>query len=456
MFGAAVVGFYWVPGTIARFSKFSPWVAWCLFGVGVAFVALRIAVVMALTTRLCRGRDKVILPAAAWVAIEYLWPSVFPWRLGHIALDWGVLPQVADLAGAYGVSFILVLAAVACSNVLRRRTSFKALVLPAAIVVAACGYGAWTLAALGRAVDQRETIRVAVVQAGDAPSRSIAHHRLRVNRALTMALTEPVDLICWPESSMMAVYPASIPSFKPADLAAASLNEMARPLAEAPAPILFGSASVPDDGPPLYNSAFLMDTDERLIGRYHKRVLIPFGEYIPGEQWFPSLHKFSRFKTMFRAGTSSAPLDVPDVARLGVLICYEDLLAPLAAALVRSGAEVLVNLTNDHWFGDTAALTQHHRLARFRAIETRRFLVRSTTTGATSVIAPSGTIAYQAPMQEPATLVADITPLQGLTPYAKFGDAFAWVCIVVCCVSWFTGRSRCEGGGDKDPAPPLA
>jgi len=121
-------------------------------------------------------------------------------------------------------------------------------------------------------------------------------------------------------------------------------------------------------------------------------------------------------------------LIAPGVARIGVLICYEDIVAGMARASVRRGADLLVNLTNDFWFGQSPALRQHLQLAAFRAVENKRYLLRSTTTGATAVITPTGRIIEQAPFGAPHVLLATVHTVELTTFYTRWGNVFAWAC----------------------------
>jgi apolipoprotein N-acyltransferase len=111
-------------------------------------------------------------------------------------------------------------------------------------------------------------------------------------------------------------------------------------------------------------------------------------------------------------------------------MCYEDLLAPRARELATAGADFLVNLTNDDWFGDALAIPQHQQLARLRTVETRRYLVRATTTGSTAVISPIGTVVAQAPLYEPAVLLVDLRTVDLQAFYARHGDLFGWGCVL--------------------------
>jgi apolipoprotein N-acyltransferase len=161
---------------------------------------------------------------------------------------------------------------------------------------------------------------------------------------------------------------------------------------------------------------------------------------MPGERWYPALHRFSPFPDPYLPGNSHDPLVVPGLAKLGVLICYEDIVGKLARHSTAAGAEVLINLTNDSWFGESLALEQHLRIALFRAVENKRYLLRSTTTGATAVISPTGEIVAQAPMGEPFVLTTTVQPMDLRTFYTQFGDVFGWSCVTA--VLFLGWRSR--------------
>ena len=254
---------------------------------------------------------------------------------------------------------------------------------------------------------------------------------MRRCRELSQAIDEPVDLICWPESAVGRAYHVDETDLKPPPDANPGSIEAFRPYPEPQSHWLFGASSwaTTASGEKFYYvSALLSDQQERIIDRYHKRSLVPFGEYIPGEKWFPSLRRFSPWPVHFVPGPSDDPVVALGLARIGVLICYEDIIAGTARASVRRGADLLVNLTNDFWFGQSPALRQHLHLAVFRAVENKRYLLRSTTTGATAVIAPTGRIIAQAPFGDPHTLLATVHTADLTTFYTQWGNVFAWAC----------------------------
>lgn len=153
-----------------------------------------------------------------------------------------------------------------------------------------------------------------------------------------------------------------------------------------------------------------------------------FGEYIPFFSVLARMQLVPENSGVFTAGSGPVTLDIPGGIKLAPLICYEDLMPQLARRFVDlKGAQLLINLTNDAWFGKTAAPWQHARLATWRAIETRRAMVRATNTGLTSVINPKGEIVETIPVFTRGVLISQVPLMQGKTLYVRFGDWFAWL-----------------------------
>jgi apolipoprotein N-acyltransferase len=173
----------------------------------------------------------------------------------------------------------------------------------------------------------------------------------------------------------------------------------------------------------------LIDRQETILGRYHKRTLLPLGEYVPGKDWFPWLARLLLIEDSIAPGTSSAIMDLGDRARIGALICYEDMLEGNARASVRAGAELLVVLANGSAFDNTPALGQHQQLAFFRAIENRRYLLRCSTTGTTAVISPTGKVVAQLPPQQDGTLPVTVYPYNGRTVFTRIGNLAGYFCL---------------------------
>lgn len=436
-YGCAV---YWIPGTIRQFAPaYASFAGW-MFLAYCAMAGLQVGVFAYGAAKLQRSAPILIYPTT-WVALELVWPQLFPWHFGATQFQWITLIQIAEITGAYGVSFLLMwLGAIIWHfvDLLRKRQGPSAALRPVIVLTIALAavlcFGWQRRQAVQRRLSERPAIRVALVQPKDQPWSKTCEK-------LSRNVEEEVDLFCWPESAMGGVYPLEQNSLK--STASSSGRRTGRPYPEPNGFLLFGAASINTgpSGEKVYHvNAMLADLEENIIGRYHKRSLVPFGEYIPGEQWFPTLHRFSPFRDRYLPGKTHEPLLVPGIAKLGVLICYEDIVGRLARLSTRAGADVLVNITNDFWFGNSRALEQHLRVALFRAVENKRYLLRSTTTGATAVISPTGEIMAQAPIGTPFVITATVHPMDIKTFYTQWGDVFGWGCVAaVFILGW---RSR--------------
>jgi apolipoprotein N-acyltransferase len=489
-----VGGIVW-PLAVALFALYCAW-----FGLQIAIFATLGAYLAA------HRRPHAATLAALWVGVETFWPLLFPWRLAQSQLDLLWLVQLAEWTGAAGISFLVMWAgalawllardmfgprdtrrprAVRTASRLRHRRAARSAVA-ARGRQRSRGMLAWRAMPL---TWPRRSVRIELWALGAALGLVLLLGALRVRQiesqlvaqpAVRLGLIQPdgtrsqwpdicrqrslrvqhrVDLLVWPESCT-SIYPLTLESLNSS--AALAMGAL-RPLPQ-PACYLLCGADTYTEGPPQrqFVSALLVDPQERIVGRYHKRTLIPFGEYTPGEQWFPWLHRFCAMRAFLSPGDSTAPLEIPGQARLGVLMCYEDVLADNARQMVQHGADILVNLTNNNWFGRSRVPLQHRQLAWLRAIENRRYLVRCTTTGSTCVISPTGRLVAELPLFEPGTLRVEVHPLTIRTAYTAYGDLFGLLCtawgIVALGRRWRSDRaSRPEyPAGANDPPRPVA
>jgi len=195
-------------------------------------------------------------------------------------------------------------------------------------------------------------------------------------------------------------------------------------------PLLFGAITYderPDGSKAFYNTALLVEPDGRVLGRYDKNYLLIFGEYLPFADTFPFLRKWLPEAGDFEAGKDVEVFHLGN-ARIGVMICYEDIIPSFTRRLAGLNPGLLVNITNDAWFGKTSEPALHLQLATFRAIENRLFLVRSTNTGISAIVDPVGRIVKQTSIYNPETLLGEVAVLSGDTIYRRYGDVFAWAC----------------------------
>jgi apolipoprotein N-acyltransferase len=241
------------------------------------------------------------------------------------------------------------------------------------------------------------------------------------------------DLVAWPES------PA--PFFETDARFQQALVEIA--VAE-DAPLVVGNVgadySTDEQAWRDYNSALVVRADGARVGRYDKIHLVPFGEYVPFQHWLTFARKLTGRVSSFTRG-DERKVFLLGGHRYGVFICYEAVFADEVREFAKAGAEVLVNISDDGWYGDTSAPWQHLNMVRMRAIENRRWILRDTNNGVTAAIDPYGRVRQSIPRHQVDALPARYGFRDDVTFYTEHGDVFGWVCAVLSLglVSW-SGR----------------
>lgn len=430
---AHVFGFYWVDHTVRVFGGIPHGVsqlALLLFSFGFSVhVAL-----FGLLVRFCGLGPLAIFPPILWVAVEFFAPQLFPWHLANSQSQFLLLLQSADVAGPYGAGFLVAwLNAVVYATALRRERSWRQSIAgAAALALALAGaliYGNLRLINVDKEMRAVPALDIAAVQGsvdiGYKWNIAFLSANLKTYLDLT-AKTPGAKLYLWPESTVETWVPDDAERMPPEFI----------PKIPPGSALIFGTISF--TGKPNtremrgYNSAFLIDSTGRVGGRYHKQVLLAFGEYIPLAPVLGKIPGMPPIGAGFSRGTGPATLDLPGGVKVAPLICYEDIMPELSRRFVaESGANLLVNLTNDAWFGNTAAPWEHARLAQLRAIETRRNLIRVTNTGLTTIIDPKGEFRQTLPLFSPGVLRAKVEIMGGETLYVKYGDWFAWSATVL-------------------------
>ncbi|MGD2099103.1 MAG: apolipoprotein N-acyltransferase [Desulfobacterales bacterium] len=377
-----------------------------------------------------------------WVALEYVRTIIFtgfPWALlGHALYLRHHLIQIADLFGVYGVSFLVALsnasvfAVITCARrkTWHNRPVSKSLLL-GAIGVFAAGllitwiYGAWRMKAMDKQIAASPRVRVAVIQGNidQAVKWDPAHQFAAIKKHQRLSLSaksENPDLIVWPESAT--------PFYlffdkRPTEMVMAGIEETG-------IDFLVGSPSVAREGKNViyYNSAYLISPKAKNVSKYDKTHLVPYGEYVPLERWLPFLGKLVAQVGDFRPGKPGKILPWNKGA-LGIQICYEVIFPGLSRELVRNGATLLINITNDAWFGTTSGPYQHFSMTIFRAVENRRALARAANTGISGFIDPAGRILASTALLEEAALTRPLPMLSPITFYTRYGDLFALACL---------------------------
>lgn len=408
-----------------------------------AYLALYPALWAAGVARLSRRGDasRIGLGACFWVALEFLRTyliSGFPWALlGNSQAPFLPLIQISEWTGAIGVSFVVILVNLAlgsfAGDLLEARPAARAWVRLSAVglaVVLVVAFGAGRKQGIETRAQGRRPLVVGLVQ-GNIPQDvkwdpAFVLGSLRRHVALTAdAAEKKPDLVVWPEA-------ATTFFFQDGEELSKVIHDASD---QARAPIFFGSSAYepPDGGTAralrYYNSAFLVRPGGHRDGRYDKIHLVPFGEYVPFRRLLPFL---SRVATGIASGDFT-PGREPVIFRLdgrrfGALVCYEGIFPALSRDLANRGADLLVNITNDAWFGRSGAPGQLLQMAVFRAVEERTGMARAANTGISALIQPTGEITARTALFTMTQITGPVAPKLFPTFYARHGDVFSWAC----------------------------
>ncbi len=440
----------WIYLTLVTHGHFSPPVAALVFLVLVSFLALYFAAFgFFFAAFSAKGRHAAIAAPFLWVALEFLRThllSGFPWDLlGYSQAARLSVVQVADITGVYGISWLIVLANVAiwglAENLAARTLPRLTVPLCAlVIVVMVLLYGQMRLGTYPAAPEHSSAPKIGVLQ-GNIPQvdkwRTEARETTfqRYEQLAQQSRGQGAELLVWPETSVPVLFGSpDTDQMRPRELSL-----------KLGVPMLIGAPSIvpADKGPRYYNSAFLVDGIS-LQAEYRKMHLVPFGEYTP-LTWLIGWRKdlVVTRPANYSSGDHMTVMQSGSLPRFSVLICYEAIFPGLAREAVQNGAQMLVNITNDGWFGDSAAPYQHLAMARVRAVENRVPLTRAANTGVSALIDPCGRITNTIPLNTQGTFVAGV-PSTGPAGsfYSSYCDLFAWACVLVCIALWgFSGKS---------------
>ena len=377
-----------------------------------------------------------------WVALEYVRSflfSGFPWELlGYSQFNRLQLIQISDILGVYGLSVLIafVNGAVLIAllyitkwrwqnvNITQRLAAGSVFALVLGIVLT-WSYGYWRLKTIDHIIDISPKTRISVIQGNIDqavkwnPAFQIQTIK-KYNELSSSVIEQQPDLIVWPESATPFYF---LHDVAPSEMVLAGIQQAATDH-------LIGSPSFvrTDDVVEYFNSAYLISPQTKTMGKYEKTHLVPFGEYVPFKKWLPFLGKIVAQVGDFKAGKPGKTLPWKN-ERIGVQICYEIIFSGLSRALVRNDASLLINITNDAWFGKTSGPYQHFSMTVFRAVENRRALARSANTGISGFIDPAGRILAATTLLEDATATQSIPLVKEKTIYTRIGDLFAQVCL---------------------------
>lgn len=438
-FGLFLTGTYWIYISVAVYGNAPPWLALSLMLGLVLAMSIFLWLTGWLISRLASGEPwrLLIVAPAVWVMIEWLrgWLlSGFPWlALGYSQID-SALAGWAPLIGVYGITAMLMLSTTAILVAALTRgwpqwVAIAVVLLP------------WIAGAILKSVEWTEPagspIRSTLIQGGVSQDKKwLPEQReptMRFYRDATAAAAESA-IVVWPEVAIPAVTDRVETYIR-------SVEQLSRQTGQS---ILFGileRETLRSGEAPIYNSVVLLDGQRRQV--YRKRHLVPFGEYFPVpatvREWMRMMNLPFRDLT---PGDAQQPLLVTaDGAKLAVAICYED--AYGAEQLYGlPEASLLINVSNDAWFGDSIAPNQHLQIARMRSLEVGRSTIRATNTGISAFIGPRGELLQTGPQFEPVTMTMALEPRKGSTPYVNGGNRpIIGLCLLIVAGLWLRLRA---------------
>ena len=419
-------GYYWLVDMLQNFSGFGS-----LANIGISsvfwfFQGGQMVVFAWLYTR-ARSRGWAVFPVAVagFCATELFYPFLFPAFVGNSFVELTALIQIVDLGGPVLLTGLYIAANVAVYELLvallsRTRLPRTSPAIAVGAIALSLLYGVYRIDEVEGRMSAAPKITVGMVQAnmGIFAKRSDPRegHRRHVEDTLRLEREVNPDLVVWPESAFAYFVPAS----------RGNLQRFVT--GRIRTPLLFGGLARRDRKS--FNTAFLVDGEGDVIATYDKTFLLAFGEYLPFGDTFPILYEWSPNSGRFSPGTHQKPMPFEDY-RISTLICYEDVLPGFTRAAVQEAdPHLLVNITNDAWFGDTHEPWIHLALARFRAVEHHRYLVRSTNSGVSAIIDPLGRVTAVSGTFTREVLSGEVAMLEEGTLFETLGSWPGWIALV--------------------------
>jgi len=436
-------GYHWLVEFLEVFSGYGLALSALIFFLFCVYLGFDYAIYAVLYRALrTRGWSTAAIAVPVLLLMEWGYPALFPTYLANSLhmLTWPI--QIADLGGP-----LLVTALIGAVNLTiyetwqwrkkRRAAPTWLWGITTAAVLSATAYGAIRVRQIEARIADAPVLRLGIVQVNmgifDKWEEALEGHRRHLEQSHELEDEGELDLLVWPESAIVRSLPRKLPW---------NGDRIRRDLET---PILFGGVSTDEvDGERrVYNTVFAMDADGMVRSTYDKTYLLMFGEYLPFGETFPILYELSPNSGRFTKGSHVRPVILGEW-RISTPVCYEDILARFTRKMVREAKpHVLINLTNDAWFGDTQEPAIHLLLSKYRAIEHRRYLVRSTNSGISAVIDPLGRVVAESGLLTRENLRADVHMLDEDTVYTMLGDWPGWLSLLA--VGWMLIVRRSVG-----------
>ncbi len=434
-----VVLMIWIPTVLLRYGELPIALAWTAFALMIAMLACYPAAACAVTKHLVRrgGNAYILLFPAIWIVMEYTQTiSPFgglPWTLaGYSQSGYSSLIQIADVTGVFGISFLLLWTNTTIAWFMFHKGSRKRAslcLLAAALMIAACGlYGSISLR---RWESVGGNFRAAILQGNisyEDPESALSNMFRRGYVQMADKLSpHGANLLVLPESPTPVAFQYDA-SYRTA------LEALARRYSLG---LIFNNIRSAETGGSwkYFNSAYFLDGTGSLAGIYDKIHLVPFGEYIPLKKLFFFAETITKDVGEFEPGKDYRIINIGSHPA-NAIVCFEAVFPDLVRRFVDQGSQLIVNMTNDGWYGNSSAPYQHLAIARFRAVENRRFLIRAANTGISGIIEPSGKMQSSTALLQEAISEGAFAFLKEKTLYTRYGNVLVFLCAIISCAAW--------------------
>ncbi|MBV9761315.1 MAG: apolipoprotein N-acyltransferase [Acidobacteriaceae bacterium] len=399
----------WIQFVLEAYGGMGRWGGWATFALFAILKGLHLAIFSWFAGPLMQRPYAVPAVAALWTGLERTHATFgFAWLdLGNAGIDMSVPLRVAPFIGVYGLSFVFAMLAAGLACVILRQPRARLLPLLALPFL-------WLLPAIPENIPAHNTALVVQPNIDPGLQWTTLLQAQAERQLILLSQIVPAPLVIWPELPAPLYY-YDDPEFR---LATAQV-------ARSHGYFLFSTVGYTRSHEPM-NSALLLGPDGSEIGRYDKIHLVPFGEFVP--PLFSFVNRITQEAGDFVPGNDVTVLPAAG-HRLGAFICYESAFPHLVRQFSRNGADVLVNLSNDAYFGPSDAREQHLLLVRMRAVENRRYVIRATNNGITAVVNPAGRITKRLPSYQELAASVSYGAVSETTFYARHGDWFAWTCL---------------------------
>jgi apolipoprotein N-acyltransferase len=426
----------WMPPVLERYGGLPVWLAWTAYALLILVLSSFSGAACYITKQMMRrgGDSLLLLFPAVWILLEYVQTKIpfggFPWLLvGYTQPDWLSLAQIADLTGVFGVSFLVLWFGGAVFRIFQYKGRTVAAYWPIVVaVLLIAGSLVYGRISLNRWDALQADNHVAMLQGNLSPDESgRALEEKYIQGYVQMAgdLKSPrTDLLVLPESPTPVLYQSD-------DRYRRTLEDLARRYTYG---MIFNNirSDGTGEGVRYYNSAFFLDRNGVITGVYDKTHLVPFGEYIPLSNVFVFIKTITMGVGEFHPGRDFRVLRLGEFP-VNAVICFEAIFPDLVRKFVRDGSRLIVNLTNDGWYGDSAAPYQHFSITRWRAIENRRYFLRAANSGISAVITPAGRIQTATGVLSQAVCEGSFAFVAEQTFYTRYGDVFVFLCAIIVC-----------------------